>query len=580
MSSGRSWLETLFSKDKRNAKRCEAPRLVAYFWQGGTPTSHPVRDISSTGFYLLTEERWSPGTMILLTLQETDTEKTADDSHIMVQSRVVRQGDDGIAFEFVPHHDAGRGQENFSRNGGAGRKALARFLNNCLKSVQHLMALLPLLSRSRLGRQIHQNLGSERSGGNMMMKILRDESGQSMIISALCLTCLLGFAGFAVDAGIMLEQRRLAQTAADSAAIAAALELNYGDATAAGRAASAQNGFTHGANGVTVTINEPPSYGPHASATANGYAEAIISQSTPTYFMNFFGLSAMTVTARAVAGNVGSSYGCVYVLAPTGSQTMELQGSFDVTAPNCGVIVDSNDSDALDFTGGGGTLTAGSVGVVGGCGGKCSDSTPTPVTGIVAQSDPLNYITPPDPTKLTCTTPSGGTLTGTVGPAVAGGTACYNGNVTLNNVTLNPGTYVFTGNVTLSGTVTSATSTTPFGTTLDINSGSLSVSTGSTLAIVAPTTGTLNGIALMQPLANTNEMQLQFGSSSGSITGIIYAPGAELYLQDSGGDKSGGVSLTTNLIVNSLYDKTATLSIASYSQSVSTSPLTRVGLVE
>ena len=30
---------------------------------------------------------------------------------------------------------------------------------------------------------------------------------------------------------------------------------------------------------------------------------------------------------------------------------MTLQGSFDVSAPKCGVIVDSNNSDALQFTG-------------------------------------------------------------------------------------------------------------------------------------------------------------------------------------------------------------------------------------
>src|ERR1700733_5544219 len=205
-------------------------------------------------------------------------------------------------------------------------------------------------------------------GGNVM-KRLNDESGQAIMMTALCMTCFFGFIALATDVGIMFHEKRLLQIAADSAAIAGALEVNYYPAgiTAAAQAASARNGFTNGFNGATVTVNPPPLYGPHAGV--QGYVEVIVSQIQPTFFMKFFGISSMTPTVRAVAQNGGSAFGCVYILAPTGSATMELQGSFDVSTPNCGVIVDSSDSDALDFTGGAGTLTAGSVGVVGGCGG-------------------------------------------------------------------------------------------------------------------------------------------------------------------------------------------------------------------
>jgi len=85
----------------------------------------------------------------------------------------------------------------------------------------------------------------------------------------------------------------------------------------------------------------------------------------------------------------------------------------------------------------------------------------------------------------------------------------------------------------------------------------------------------------MQPASNSSEIQVQFGASYGTFDGIIYAPTAELYLQDSGGDKSGGVTLTTDLIVDTLYDKTATLTIHSYTTAFgNSSPLTAVALVE
>src|SRR6478752_5405869 len=87
------------------------------------------------------------------------------------------------------------------------------------------------------------------------MKRMRDESGQALILVALCLTCILGFVGFATDVGVLLHAKRNLQIAADAAAIAGANEINI-DATqvvAAAKAASAQNGFTNGVNGTTVS---------------------------------------------------------------------------------------------------------------------------------------------------------------------------------------------------------------------------------------------------------------------------------------------------------------------------------------
>jgi Flp pilus assembly protein TadG len=429
------------------------------------------------------------------------------------------------------------------------------------------------------------------------MKRLKDESGQALIITALCMTCLFGFAALATDVGLMLREKRLLQIAADSAAIAGALEINYDPAnvTPAALAAAGQNGFTATtsgattAGGTTVTVNKPPLYGPYTGVAHSNYVEVIVSQKHSTLFMSLFGVLNMTPTVRAVAMNGGSSNGCIYVLGPTGASTLDLQGNFDLSAPSCGVVVDSTDPGALSFTGAGGSLTAGSVGVVGGCTGHCGDSTPVPVTGIVAQSDPLGYLiaTMPNPTvnplKATCTVPNAGgkkgagVLTGTITNA-ATAIVCYSGNVTLSNVTLNGGTYVFTGNVTLDSTVITN------GATLDINSGSLTENTGTVMTLAAPPSdspSTYHNIAIMAPPANTSNLNFAIGDATGSLTGIIYAPGAAMTLQDGGGSgKKGGLSLTTNLIVKTLSDTAAELTITSYSQTVPGSPLSKVVLVE
>jgi Flp pilus assembly protein TadG len=424
------------------------------------------------------------------------------------------------------------------------------------------------------------------------MKRLKDESGQALVISALCMTFLIGFVALAADVGIMLREKRLVQTAADSAAIAGALELNYNPSgvTAAALAAAGQNGFaattsgTTTANGVTVTVNKPPQNGPHQVA---GYVEVIVSQIQPTLFMSVFGIlngtpiANMTPTARAVAQNGGSSTGCVYILAPTGTG-MNLQGNFDLSAPNCGLIIDSSDpSAALNFTGKAGFITAGSVGVVGGVSGSSGGT--QPVTPIVPQSDPLSFLiaSMPDPTvnplKATCAVPTGGTLTGTVA-APAGGVACYSGNVTISNATLGAGTYVFTGNVTLDGSVITN------GATLDLNSGSLSENTGTTLSLNPPPLGptqTFGGISIMAPPTNGSTLAFAKGDATGTINGDIYAPGAAMTLQDHGGSgKKGGLVLNTDLIVKTLSDTAADITINSFSLSTGASQLTKVTLVE
>lgn len=409
------------------------------------------------------------------------------------------------------------------------------------------------------------------------VKRLKDESGQAVILTLLAMTCLLGVVGLAADVGTLFYAKRNLQIAADAAAIAGAAELNYGDMTAAGDAAAAQNGVIIGTNGGAVQINNPPTEGAYKSAKPGNYVEAIVSQKEPTFFMRIFGKTFQTVAARAVAySGGGSTTCCICVINGSAPDALDLQGSFDVTAPKCGVQVNSNSTAAtggaaLQFTGGGGSLTAGSVGVVGDDGGQTGDSTPTPVTGVAQISDPLGSLVAPTPTG--CTTPAGGTLTGTISAGCYGTTG---GTLTINNAVLGAGTYVLQGNVNLTGTVTSGAG----GTTLDIVNGALTEGTNTVLNLVAPTSGTYNGIAIMEPVPNANLMLFDFGSSSGTIDGIIYAPDAELELHDSGGDKNGGLTLITDLIVNTLSDKTATLSITSYSAVTPGSPLTKTALVE
>lgn len=88
-------------REARAAPRLPDPGLVAYFFTGGSPRPHPVKNISVSGFYMYTDERWLPGTIIRVTLQIVGSSGDDPRDTITVHSRVVRWGVDGGGFEFV-----------------------------------------------------------------------------------------------------------------------------------------------------------------------------------------------------------------------------------------------------------------------------------------------------------------------------------------------------------------------------------------------------------------------------------------------------------------------------------------------
>ena len=126
--SPRRWQGRWWLPDPRKAARHAAPELAAYYWDGATPEAHSVRDISSTGLYVVTGERWYPGTLVLVTLHRTDEGEEAAERSISVQSRAVRWGKDGVGLQFIaPHAEDARKRRDSIRQ-GADRKKLDRFL--------------------------------------------------------------------------------------------------------------------------------------------------------------------------------------------------------------------------------------------------------------------------------------------------------------------------------------------------------------------------------------------------------------------------------------------------------------------
>jgi Flp pilus assembly protein TadG len=439
------------------------------------------------------------------------------------------------------------------------------------------------------------------------MRILCDEKGQTLVLTALCGSVLLGFMALALDVGVLFHTKRGLQTAVDAAALAGAQDYLYNHSSSSAQTAACNAAARNGFSGTcstgtcddktsnTICINTPPLAGPETATSTGMFVEAIVKQPTRAVFIG----KSVGVMARAVAGTPTNGLACIWVMNPSGAG-LDVQGNYSILSPSCGIYVNSNTSDAMGVTGNAGTVNAPFIDVVGNSTLQ-HQTTPTAATmNSGVRKSPWGNLTGPDSSNCQ----SGNTVTSTsissstTIPSAINGVVCFTGGNTSNPPKIS-GTMTFPGassgivyyfangvefntssNVTFgSGTYSVSTQTfsNTSGAVLDIGAGTMKQDSNSLLSIYGPTSGSYDGIAIFQPPSNTSTLQVQFGSNNEVLDGYIYAPGGEVYLQDNG----GGVT-ATGIVANKLYDKASTLTVAySYDKANATTTLNRVlSLVE
>lgn len=101
MSQANSRIENASDGSGQRAERRPAPELAAVHASGSGMKLDRVKDISATGVYLLTSERWNPGEVVSLTLQRQGPPEKSPDRRITLKTMAVRWGEDGVALSFV-----------------------------------------------------------------------------------------------------------------------------------------------------------------------------------------------------------------------------------------------------------------------------------------------------------------------------------------------------------------------------------------------------------------------------------------------------------------------------------------------
>jgi hypothetical protein len=409
-----------------------------------------------------------------------------------------------------------------------------------------------------------------------MRRNARKRCGIVAVLVAISLLTVLSVSAVALDGGILLDNKRQVQAAADAAALAAAADLyaNWfpnlgfdvkGTAYNSAISTAAANGYNNDNSSSTVTVTFSPGLyqgGPNVgNIIPPGYVEVIIQYNQPRGFSSIFSSGTLPVVARAVARGMrkASTIG-ILLLNSSANGALTISGQAGMTTTGT-VIVDSSSPTAAASSGGAG-LTSSQLNITGNyssSGGSYFKANPIS-TGVAATSDFLADLPVPDPTKIndqgnagTMTSRSSSTYNVVSGQVLQPGV--YLGGISISsqsNVTFSPGIYYLKGgglvmsgssNLTANGVmIYNAPDST--GTTGPIN-----LSGGGTVVQSPPTSGTYMGMSIFQDRTSTQQITLS-GGSGWNLTGTVYAAKANVNVSGGSGATMGSQYVSDTLTLS------------------------------
>lgn len=283
----------------------------------------------------------------------------------------------------------------------------------------------------------------------------RSEKGQALVIIALAAVGLFGFAALSIDGGMVFSDRRHAQNAADTAALAAALArvraASNPDAAAiaAGTARASSNGYaTDSDSTVEVHICDETGItceGLPAGADPSDYVQVKIISIVRTTFARIVGRQTVTNIVTAVAkAQVGGpspvfSGSALVALSQTDPDAVGAGGNVNLDINNSGIFSNSSNTCSM---GGNGNIDVTVDTAYNLVGGYCESGNVNLNGGPIQAASQIAY-----PPELDIPTPSidCGTVTGHVTTdATPNHYTIHPGNYS--SLTLNNGTYTFVGN--------------------------------------------------------------------------------------------------------------------------------------
>ena len=355
------------------------------------------------------------------------------------------------------------------------------------------------------------------------------ERGQALILIALAIVGIIGIMGLVIDGGNAFNDRRKAQNAADSAALASAYaRVTGGNVMEAAMAAAAENGYNN--DGVTnfVILYTPPKDGPHAGDIE--YIQIIIESHVKTYFARVVGTSeiknVVETVARTKPPEIKSLLNGAAIVSLAPSSNCANQKSFwvhgeatlDITGGD--VFVNSNNPTCALIEQGSGSIRLSegySINVVGGASiQKTKLITPAVTVGV----GPMNYPPPFFMPKVGCSKDAEISLDGTTLSSGA-----WYGEFPPEGVThLEGGVYCIDHGVNITGDLEG------HNVILKVSKGEVRFSSGANIILDGPNAGPNKGLLLYLPMDNPSKVVLN-GAAGSDITGTILAPASHILIK-------------------------------------------------
>jgi hypothetical protein len=104
MKSLRSWFEKAFpaaDAGRTRPERRSVPGLEAVHWTGSSPGLDIVKNISATGMYLVTRERWPEGEVNPVRLVYPELDEKDPAGEVTIETKAVRWDEDGMGLSFL-----------------------------------------------------------------------------------------------------------------------------------------------------------------------------------------------------------------------------------------------------------------------------------------------------------------------------------------------------------------------------------------------------------------------------------------------------------------------------------------------
>ncbi|MEN3977038.1 pilus assembly protein TadG-related protein [Emcibacter sp. SYSU 3D8] len=383
---------------------------------------------------------------------------------------------------------------------------------------------------------------------------MRDRRANIAIIVGLSLPVLLATFGLAFEIGQWYMNKWRMQNAADSAVIAAV--NNSSNYVTEARAVTAQYGYIHGADNVTVAVTNTAT----CPTGSNDCYQVTIDKPTDLYLSPMVGFQGSTVVNGKKMQNLSSAamarqaatpreY-CILALAGSGvSNGIRTNGAPQATMPGCDIMSNTN------ATCNGHNLNVDigdAAGTNSGCGAEQNSNMPVvadPYSGLAANI-PANTCTAAQVTAGV-TWSSNQTLSGNV--AICGDLKLL-ANVTVSAPT-NAVLIIYNGALNLNGFTLQATSGSGMTLVFAGDNGSYThapIGNGM-LDFAAPTTGAWKGMAIYQAPNLTSGVDISEAGNTPAwkITGMAYLPNAAVTLKGIVNKASYGASCF-GLVVDSL----------------------------